>query len=264
MKKRITAIISVILIFAMSFMCCATVLPQSYMEISVTEPFGIFTKNMQDEKMLASVGKSAEEINEILESTGSESLIINKETGAQIYVKVVKNDLSYELWNISKVQNEYINENLKNILYDGFLMEGFNYQDENVIINDYAYMKFITVSGSTYSDNGARGVVCGGTFVNGNAIVFTMLTDSVVPTEEEIKAVNDIASGVSFTVIKEKTDEKIKENKKEEQDIFNYILGGFGALVIIIFCACMIVKMRTKDEDEEKPENSEEIRAKSE
>ena len=251
MKRKVAAVISLILILAASLNCFAQKAPQSYMELSVTGAWGIFTKNMQDRELLDSVGKSAEDINEILESTGSESVIINRETGAQIYLKVSKNDLSHELWNITTADNQYITENLNKILYDGFSMDGFNYRGEDVTINDYAYMKFITASGSTFYDDGAHGVVCGGSFVNGNAIVFMMITENIAPTEEEIEAVKEIASGVSFTVIKDKTDETKHGEETEEKDVFHYILGGFGALVVIIFCAYMIARMRTNNEEAE-------------
>ena len=264
MKRTVAALVLLILILTASSGCLAKESPQSYMELSVTGAWSIYTKDMKDEELLASVKKSAEEINEILNNTGSESVIINRETGAQIYVKINKNELSYKLWDIKETDNSYITENLKTILYDGFLMNGLNYQDENVAINDYAYMKFITVSGSTYYNGKAHGVVCGGSFVNGNSIVFMMLTQDTVPKEEEIAAVNEIASGVSFTVIKEKTAEVTPDKAAEEKNVFNYILGGFGALVVIIFCAYMIARMRTKDEEVEEPKNSEERKEKSE
>jgi len=248
-SKTLTIILLIIMIFS-GVSAYAQNAPEAYMEISVTDEWGIFTKNMQDEKLLLSADKSADEINELLESTGSESVIINKNTGAQIYVKVEKNDLSYELWNISEKDNEYIKENLKRIVYDGFLMSSFNYQDEDVKIDDYAYMKFITIPGSAYVDTDAHGLLAGGTIVNGNSIVFTMVTNGIKPTEEEINAVCDIAKGVSFTVIKEKTDEAPVNEEQTEKDAFNYILGGFGALVLIIFCVYMIIRMKSREEDE--------------
>ncbi len=264
MKKFFTALVTLCLIFTALSACFAQESPQSYMGISVTSPFYIFTKNMQDEELLASIGKSAEDINKILDDTGSEALIINSETGAQTYLKILKNDLSYELWNISQVENDYITENLKTILYDGFSMNGLNYQDENVNIDDYAYMKFITVWGSAFNGEGAQGVVCGGSVVNGNALVFTMLTEKETPTQEETESLKALASSVSFTVIKDKGDSLQAGTKAEEKDVFNYILGGFGAIVLIIFCVYMIARMKMKDEDNQETENSEERKDKSE
>lgn len=251
MKKTVATVVTLIMILSANLICLAQESPTAYMELSTTGAWKIFTKNMQDKDLLKAVDKSAEEINEILGSTGSESVIINKETGAQIYLKVKKNDLSYELWNISDSDNAYITENLKKIVYDGFSMESFNYQDEDVAINDYAYMKFITIPGSAYINSNVHGVVCGGTIVNGSAIVFTMIAENYTPTAEEIKALDDIAQGVSFTVIKEKSDDILVDGEQKESDVFTYILGGFGALVLIIFCVYMIVRMKSSDEEKE-------------
>lgn len=257
--KRFTAIlISLILILSTSFVCVAQNSPKSYMEISVTEPWCILSKDMEDTEILKAVSKSAEDINEILESTNSESVIINQETGAQIYLKVRKNDVSYDLWNISGIDDVYLMENLDMIFSDGFSVADFNYKPEDVKIIDYAYMKFIMASGSTYQKNvGAHGIVCGGTFVNGNAIVFTMVTKELAATEDEIKAVENIASGVSFTVIKDKTDKKIQDGNSARTDVFNYILSGFFAMVVIIFCVYMIARMKNNEQNEEAEEKKE-------
>lgn len=255
MKKFTAILISLILILSASFVCTAQNSPKSYMELSATDPWCILSKDMEDTEILKAVSKSAEDINEILESTSSESVIINRETGAQIYLKVRKNDTSHDLWNISDVDDVYLMENLDMIFSDGFSVADFNYKPEDVTINNYSYMKFIMASGSTYQkDVGAHGIVCGGTFVNGNAIVFTMVTKELQPTEEEIKAVENIASGVSFTVIKDKTDEKAQEDNGAGADVFNYILGGFLAIVVIIFCVYMIVRMKNNDQSEETEE----------
>ncbi len=260
MKNKAAIILLLIIMIFTSTSAFAQNEPETYMEISATDEWGIFTKNMQDEELLSSVGKSVDEINELLTSTGSESVIINKNTGAQVYVKVAKNDLSYELWNISESDNEHIKENLKRIVYDGFLMDSFNYQDEDVKIDDYAYMKFITIPGSAYLYADAHGVIAGGTIVNGNAIVFTMVTNDIKPTEEEINVVGDIAKSVSFTVIKDKTTAVPADEEQGGKDVFNYILGGFGALVLIIFCVYMIVRMK----DTQKEDEAEEIETKEE
>ena len=255
MKKLTALMISLILIVSASLVCTAQNSPKSYMEISVTEPWCILSKDMKDTEILNSVSKSAEEINEILENTNSESVIINRKTMTQIYLKVRKNDVSYDLWNISDVDDVYLMENLDMIFSDGFSVADFNYKPEDVKIDNYPYMKFIMASGSTYQKNvGARGIVCGGTFVNGNAIVFTMVTDELTPTEYEIKAVEDVASGVSFTVIKDKTDIKTQEENEKTTDVFNYILGGFLAIVVIIFCVYMIIRMKNNEQNEETEE----------
>lgn len=253
--KKVTIIFCILMLMvSLNSVAFAENFPQEYMEITVDGDFKIFTKDMQDKELLDAVGKSAADINEILEQTGSESVIINQKTGAQIYLKVKENDTSYDLWNMSNIDNEYLMENIDMIFSDGFFLEGFNYKAEDVRITDYAYMKFILASGSTYQDKSAHGLVCGGSFVNGKAVVFTMVTEGVTPTQEEISAVESIASGVSFTVIKDKTDADITGEEKAETDVFNYILGGFGAIVIIIFCVYMIVRMKNNEQDEEKEE----------
>lgn len=254
MKKITKIIFSLILILSVSCTCAAETSPHAYMEITTTGPWNIFTKDMKDQNLLDAAGKSAEEINEILKQTESESLIINSETGANVYVKVLENDFANNMWNISYIDDADILENLREFVYDGFEADGLNYQDENVSIEDYAYMKFITVPGNCYYNGKIHGVVLGGSFVNGRAVVFTMVTEDEITEEKDIEAVKDIAKGVSFTVIKDKTAEEKAEGTNEEKDVFHYILGGFGALVIIIFCAYMIVSMKNKSEEQEKPE----------
>lgn len=258
MKKITEVILSFILILSVSCTCVAEASPHAYMEITTTGAWNIFTKDMDNQSLLDAVGKSAEEINEILKETESESLIINHETGANVYVKVLENDFAYNMWNISYIDNADILENLREFVYDGFEADGLNYQDENVSIEDYAYMKFITVPGNCYYNGEIHGVVLGGSFVNGRAVVFTMVTEGETTEEKDIEAIKEIAKGVSFTVIKDKTDEEKTEGTNEEKDVFHYILGGFGALVIIIFCAYMIVTMKNKSEEQEKPEEAKE------
>lgn len=250
MKTKATVLIILIMIVFGSFTGFAQEIPDSYMEFSATGEWNIFTKNMEDKELLSSVGKSAEEINEILNKTGSESLIVNKTTGAQIYLKIVKNDLSYELWNIQNTDNGYIKENLKSIVYDAFSLKSFNYQDEDVKINDYAYMKFLTIPGTAFAEEKGHGVIAGGTVVNGNAVVFTMVTNDITATDEEIHSVEEIAKSVSFTIIKDKEDSVLSNGNDGTDDVFDYVLGGFGALVLIIFCVYAITKIKVSDKEE--------------
>lgn len=251
MKTKVVVLFILIMMVLSDTLCFAKDLPESYMEISASNDWGIFTKDMDDKDLLLSVDKTKEEINDILSSSGSESLIINKKTGAQIYLKIEKNELSNELWNICDAENSDLQSRLKEIVYDAFKMGTFDYQDENVLINDYAYAKFITISGTAYINERAHGVIAQGTVVNGNSIVFTMVTKDTKPTYEEISAVSEIAQSVSFTVIKEKTNYVKPDEVKEEKDVFHYILGGFGALVLIIFCIYVIMRMRSTDKEDE-------------
>ncbi len=254
MKKKVLAIVLLIFILSVNSLCYAQEEIQSYMELSTVGAWNIFTKDMDNQELLSAVGKSAEEINEILKSTGSESVIINKDSGTHVFLKVKKNDASYDLWNISDFDEVYIMENLKTIIYDAFLMESFNYQDENVKIKDYAYMKFITVPGNAYINGTVHGVICGGTIVNGSAIVFTMITEEYIPTQEDIDALDDIAKGVSFTVIKDKTEKAQTGDVQNENEVFHYILGGFAALVVMIFCVYMIARIKNNDSSQNKEE----------
>ena len=257
MKTKVVVLAVLIILILSNAVCFAQNVPESYMEFSASDDWGIFTKDMDDDDLLSSVEKTKEEINEILSSTGSESLIINKKTGAQIYLKIEKNDLSYELWNVADVKNDDIKSRLKEIVYDAFNMGAFDYQDEDVTINDYAYAKFITVPGTAYVSEKAHGVIANGTVVNGISIVFTMVTNDITPTDDEIGALEEIAQSVSFTVIKEKADIKDYGEIKGEKDVFHYILGGFGALVLIIFCVYIIMRMKSADKEDETEEKEE-------
>lgn len=251
MKTKVVVLYILIMMVLGCFTCFAKDVPESYMEISASNDWAIFTKDMDDKDLLSSVDKTKEEINDILSSSGSESLIINKKTGAQIYLKIEKNELSNELWNICDAENSDLQSRLKEIVYDAFKMGTFDYQDENTTINDYVYAKFITIPGTAYINEKAHGVIAQGTVVNGNSIVFTMVTKDTKPTDEEISAVSEIAQSVSFTVIKEKTNYVKPDEIKEEKDVFHYILGGFGALVLIIFCVYVIMRMRSTDKEDE-------------
>lgn len=246
--KRIVSVVLVLFIIALAGVgVCAQTVPDSYMELSVTGDWHIFSKDMTDEALLDAVDMSASDINKILEDSGSESLIINSATGAQVFVKVHKNELSRQLWNIQETDNAYIMENVGTILADGFNVTELDYIPENVAIKDSAYLKQVSVYGSTFYSGTGHGIVVSGTFVNGYAVVFMMESADVSPTEEEVLQVNELMSGVSFTVIKDK-DISVPDEAESESDVFTYILGGFGALVVIIFCAYMIERLRHKEE----------------
>lgn len=257
MKKIISVLL--VLFITVSLMCQAYAknVPDSYMELSVTGDWHIFSKDMDNSELLDAVGMSSGQINKILKDSGSESVIINSKTGEQVFVKVTKNDLSRELWNIQDADNAYLTENIDKIISDGFNVSGLDFAHENVSIEDCVYMKQITVYGSTFYQGAGHGIVVSGTFVNGYAIVFMSETTETAPTEEEISEVKKLLSGVSFTVIKDKTNEK-SDGKGKDSDVFGFILGGFGALVVIIFCAYMIERLRHKEEAETDIEESKE------
>ncbi len=257
MKKIISAIMAFAMMISLTSMTYAQNMPDSYMELSVTGDWHIFSKDMDNPELLEAVGMSSGQINEILSDSGSESVIINSKTGEQVFVRVLKNDLSYGLWNIQDTDNGYLLENSGTIISEGFGVSELDYAQENVSIDDCAYMKQMTVFGSTFYNGKGHGIVVSGTFVNGYAIVFTAKTAEMAPTEEEVVKVKELLSCVSFTVIKDKTGEK-NDSTEKTTDVFNYILGGFGALVVIIFCAYMIERLRHKDETESDIEESKE------
>lgn len=256
MKKIITAIVMIMMLSGVVSAGASANAPDAYMELSVTGNWHIFSKDMEDEQLLEAVDMSASDINKILKDSGSESVIINSETGAEVYVKVLKNDISRELWNIQDTDNTYITDNIDTILSDGFNVSELDFALENLTFRDCAYMKQITVHGSTYYDGEGHGVVVSGTIVNGYAISFMMKTNEIVPSEEEVTEVSELCSGISFTVIKDKSNEPVADDGGET-DAFGYILGGFGAIIVIIFCAYMIERIKHKDDDDKKSKVSE-------
>ncbi len=264
MKKIYAIILTLALIIASKTVCVAGT-NSSYMALSATGDWKIFTKNMEDKALLDAVGLSARQINESLENTGSQSLIINLKTNAKIYVQQKNSNLSHQLWNIEQTDDQYIRDNIASIVSDGFLISDLDYKKENVRINSFQYMKFITIPGSVHS-SGTRGVVYGGTFVNGDAIVFVMNAEGEYPTEEEIASVEKIAADVSFTNIKEKTDMPADSDNQTSNGIMGYVLGGAGALLIGMFCIYIITNISRKDTDEteEDTEDAEENSKKSE
>jgi len=247
MKKTIALITALFMIFSMA-VCQASEDYDSYMKISVTGNWHILNRDTQNDELLDAIGMSADDVNEILENTGSQSIIINSQTGAEVYVKVSQNDKTFDLWNLSETDDAYITENMNTILYDGFSMSGLDYKSENTkITTDNPYMKQLVVWGSTFYEDKAHGVVVSGTVVNGKALVFMMLTETHQPTEEEIAAVQEVTQGVEFTKIKDKADAHKEDKSEPSGSVFQYILGGFGALVLVIFCIFMIEKMKNKD-----------------
>ena len=62
MKRKVVVFALLIMILA-NFSCFAKEVPESYMEISASSDWGIFTKDMDDTELLSSVDKTKEEIN---------------------------------------------------------------------------------------------------------------------------------------------------------------------------------------------------------
>ncbi len=248
MKKTITLIFAMLILVMSSLGVSAQ---DSYMGFSVSGDWIVFSRDMKDTELLKSIDMSVSEVNEILENSGSEYLLINSKKECDIYVKIINNDLSYEYFNMAGHTNDHLMENLRNLLYDGFYLKGFNYNEAGVVITDYPQMKFITVPGNTFYDDGKKGILFGGTMVNGSAIGFTMYLDSDEVTDEDVALMQEVASTVNFTVIKDKSEvspEKATEEKS--QTALEYMVGGFGAIIVIAVCVYVIDRIRHKDDDE--------------
>lgn len=255
MKKVLTLVMTMLILIT----SVSVFAEDAYMGFSVSEEWFVFSRDMKDESLLQSIDMSASRVNEILENSGSDYLLINPSKNRDIYVKVESTDLSYEYFNLKESTDEHLMQNLRELVYDAFLLKGFNYNDAGVVITDYPQMKFVTVPGNTFYDDGKKGILFGGTIVNGKAIGFTMYLDSDEVTDEDVTLMQEVASTVTFTVIKDKSEvspQKVTEEKS--QSAFEFMVGGFGAIVVIIICVYVIERMRHKDEDEQEEIQQEE------
>lgn len=256
MKRLLGVILAIIMVLGAGITVSAE---DAYMGFSVSEGWYVFSRDMTDTELLKSLDLSVDSVNEILDNSGCEYILSNPEKDCEIYVKVDKTELAYDIYNLAEHSNEYLMDNLRKILYDGFLVKGLNYNDAGVTISDYPQMKFVTVPGSTFYDDKKHGIVFGGTMVNGSAVGFTMYLESEEATDEDIATMQEVANTVTFTVIKDKnevTPQKVVE--EESQNALEFMVGGFGAIIIIVFCVFMIEKLRHKDKEDEAEENIEE------
>jgi len=233
--------------------------PESYMGFSLSKDWYIFSKDETDAVLLDAVGLTAQEVREHLENSDCEYFITNPKENAEIYVKVQENALSKELFNILETEDQIIQDDIARILQDGFLMDGFLYDAEQVALTAYPQMKFITVPGSVHIDGKTYGLLFGGTFVNGAAISFTMRVDADVVTEQNIKTMQELASTVLFTVIEERNDASIEkaQNSEKPQTAAQYIAGGFGGMLLVALCLYFIGKIRKTERTEEDDEKQE-------
>ena len=252
MKRLAGVILAVMMMLGVG---CTTYAQDAYMGFSVSEEWYVFSRDMNDTELLKSLDLTPTQVNEALDNSGCSYLLSNPAKDCEIYVKVNENDLSYELYNLAEQTNEYLIDNLRNILYDGFSMKGLNYNEAGVIISDYPQMKFVTVPGSTFYDDRKHGIVFGGTVVNGSAIGFTMYLENEDVRDEDIATMQEVASTVTFTVIKDKSEDSPQASVEEEsQNALEFMVGGFGAIVVIVFCVYMIERLRHKDKEEEPTE----------
>ena len=255
MKRLLCAIIAAIMMFGTGVTAFAE---DAYMGFSVSEDWYVFSCDMNDTELLKSLDLTVSEVNDTLEKSGCKYLLSNPKKNCEIYVKVSENDSSYELYNLAEHTNEYLMDNLRRILYDGFVMKGLNYNDAGVTISDYPQMKFVTVPGSTFYDDRKHGIVFGGTVVNGSAVGFTMYLKGEEASDEDVAIMQEVARTVTFTIIKDKSEDSPQSVIQEEsQNALEFMVGGFAALILIVFCVYMIDRLRHKDKEEEVAENKE-------
>lgn len=260
MKKLFTAFVltAAMLCFALGTAFSYDV-PEAYMGFSVSDQWYVFSKNMTDDALLNAVGLTADEVNEALIKSDCEYFITNPTEDSEIYVKVKKNDLSYEFYNILETDDQTIKNDLDRILKDGFSVDGFEYNPESVSIVPYSQMKFITVPGTVQFDGQKHGMVFGATFVNGNGISFLLYLNKEAAAEQDLKVMSDLAGSLSFTVIKEKgNDEMLNTDGEQEtpESALSYIAGGLGGLALVALCLYFIDRIK-KTERREDHENRE-------
>ncbi len=265
MKTRIsTMILTLIFFILISFSVCASSAPKSYMGFSVSEDWYVFSKETTDKALLDAVGLSQQEVTEALINAGCEHFLINSETKTMIYIKVQKNDVSREFYDIVETENQILLDSIVRIMQKGFGMDAFLYDGNHITITEHPQMKFITVPGIVTSQSENHGMVFGGTFVNGSAISFMMHLDDEIVTEEDLETMKELANSVSFTLIQEK-DEAVPDIHAEEkpQTSVQYLLGGFGGVILVALCFYFIAKIRkterTEEDEKDESEQSNEI-----
>ena len=254
MKKIITAFLLAFCLTSGTLPAFASYnVPEAYMGFSVSDDWFVFSKNMKNDALLEAVDMTVGEVNEVLVNSDCEYFITNPTKKTEMYVKVKKNPVADEFFNISKTEDEILLAELGRILKDGFSVDQFTYLPEEVRITNFAQMKFVTIPGTVEYDGNAVGMVFGFTFVNGNGIAFMMRVNSAAPTEEDIQTVLEIANTVSFTVMKEKGEEAPVAPDAENQDAdapkkpIPYIAGGFLALLLAAACLYLIPRIKHQD-----------------
>lgn len=251
MKRWIAAVLMTMMVVGGSVSASASYsVPEAYMGFSVTEDWYVLSKNMEDEALLEAMGVTAEEVNETLVKSDCEYFIINPEEKSEIYVKVKKNPVAEEFYNIFETEDEILMQELDRILQDGFSVDQFHYLADDVIITPYAQTKFVVVPGTAQYDGKRSGMVIGFTFMNGSGIAFLMHTDTETPVESDVQVVQEIADSVSFTVVKDKGESQQTEEEREEektQNPFGYVVGGMGAIALAALCLYLIKRIQKSD-----------------
>lgn len=260
MNKKLFLVMMVLISLCVNtFSVSAIDEPEAYMGFSVPDDWYIFSKNMTDRTLLDAVGLDADEVNRSLVKSDCEYLILNPENNSEIYVKIKKNQITQEHYNLSDIDDERIQINLENILKNGFSVDGFTYDSADVCITPYAQMKFVVVPGTVMFDGKSHGLVLGFTFINGSGIGFILYLDKDVAEEEDLQAITDLANSLTFTVIRDKTTD-VYLNEKEEQasnSALAYVTGGLGGIALIALCLYFIHGIRKSERIEKHNENTE-------
>lgn len=258
MKKLIAAVVLIMTVLTGTFGVRAYDVPEAYMGFSVSEGWYAFSKNMTDTALLEAVDLTADEVNEALVNSDCEYFITNPEENAEIYVKVKKNELSQELYNIIEAEDQMIMDHLDRILKDGFSVDQFEYDPAGVTVTAYPQMKFITVPGTVLYDGAKHGMIFGATFVNGNGIAFMMYLDQETVGEQHLSAFSEIASSVSFTQIKEKGEAQAEDSAQTEigQSALQYIAGGFGGVALVALILYLIGRIKKSEKAGENEEDN--------
>ena len=248
MKRLFAVLLTLFMMIGLCTVCTAA--DDENIGIVATGNWHIFSKNMDSKELLDAVGMSAREINKILENTSSESIIVNSETNACIYVKIYENDKSRELWNISESDDSYLVTNLDDILHKAFLIHELDYNAQNVKVStENPYVKQVIIPGSTHYENATHGMIVSATVVNGKAVAFVMETEGEAPTQEEITALEEVTRGIEITKIRAK-DEAKTEEPQSNTNIWRYVTGGGTALAVVALGLLAMRKMKTDDEEE--------------
>lgn len=248
MKKILAVLMTVVTMATFSLTAFAQNTPEAFMGFSVTEDWLIFSKDMTDTSLLEAIDMTKDEVNKILDDADCEYFLSNVRKNQRVYLKIENNDLSYEFYNISDTSNKYLKESADRILKDGFSVDGFVYSDEDITFTKTSQMKLMTIQGIIDTGRKKEAMLLGITFVNGSGIAFMMHTDEI--TEDTISDFNEIASSISFTVIREKGGED--EGTGASQTALKYIAGGLGALVLAgILIVLIDRKKKTERFDEE-------------
>jgi len=259
MKKLLAIVMISIFLCGNMLFASAYEAPEAYMGFSVPEEWYVFSKNMTDNALLDAVGLNVDEVNRALVKSDCEYLILNPDNNSEIYVKIKKNQIANELYNLSNIDDETIQNNIDHILKNGFSVDGFFYETTDVRIHSYAQMKFVVVPGTVRYDGKSHGLVLGFTFINGRGIGFILYLDKEVAEEDDLQAITELANSLTFTVIRDKTTDVYldEEEEKTGDSALAYIAGGLGGIVLIALCLYFIHGIKKSERVEKNNENTE-------